>query len=68
LMDALVVEEKQWRVLNYVITLRAALASLTAATGQASPTELSRKHAVYRDSYGRLHGADELFPYPDARA
>ena len=62
LMRALVVEEKQWRVLNYVVTLRAALTSLAAAAGLQSPTQFERKHAVYRDAFGRVYGADQLFP------
>ena len=65
LMSALVVDEKRWRVLNYIVTLRAALASLAAASGLHAPTEFSRKHAVYRDAFGRLRAADDLFPYPD---
>jgi hypothetical protein len=32
-MQALVVDEKKWRVLDYVVTLRAGLASLAAAAG-----------------------------------
>ncbi len=64
LMKALVVDEKQYRVMNYVTTLRAGLASLTAAAGLRSPTEFQRKHAVYRDAEGRTRGADEVFPYP----
>jgi glutamate synthase domain-containing protein 2 len=64
LMEALVVEEKQWRVLNYVVTLRAGLASLAAAAGLESPTQFGRRHAVYRDAFGRIYGADELFPTP----
>lgn len=64
LMRALVVDEKQWRVLNYVVTLRAALASLAAASGLRAPTQFERRHAVYRDAFGRLHGAEELFPVP----
>jgi glutamate synthase (ferredoxin) len=66
LMQALVVDEKKWRVLNYVAALRAGLNSLAAAAGLRSPTQFERRHAVYRDSYGRVHGADTLFPYPDA--
>jgi len=65
LMQALVVEEKKWRVLNYIITLRAALTSLSAAAGLRSPTQLTRTHAIYRDALGRIQAADELFPYPD---
>jgi len=65
LMKALVVEEKQYRVLNYIVTLRAGLASLAAAAGLESPTGFTRHHAVYRDAYGRLHSAEQLFPYPE---
>ncbi|MBW2268064.1 MAG: FMN-binding glutamate synthase family protein [Deltaproteobacteria bacterium] len=66
LMQALVVEEKKWRVLNYVVTLRAGLTSLAAAAGLRSPTQFERRHAVYRDAFGRIYGADELFPPPGA--
>ncbi|MFQ5417769.1 MAG: glutamate synthase-related protein [Myxococcota bacterium] len=66
LMRALVVDEKKWRVLNYVVTLRSALHSLTAAAGLRSPTQFERRHAVYRDQFGRIYGAEQLFPYPDA--
>ena len=66
LMRALVVDEKKWRVLNYVVTLRAALTSLAAASGLRSPTLFERRHAVYRDELGRLHGADALYPLPGA--
>jgi glutamate synthase (ferredoxin) len=65
LMRALVVEEKQWRVLNYVVTLRAALTSLAAASGLESPTQFERKHAVYRDAFGRIYAGDQLFSYPE---
>ena len=64
LMKALVVDEKQYRVVNYVTTLRAGLASLTAAAGLHAPTEFTRHHAVYRDEQGRVRGAEEIFPYP----
>ena len=64
LMKALVVGEKKYRVMNYVITLRAALSSLTAAAGLRSPREFTRHHAVYRDAYGRIASAAEIFPIP----
>jgi glutamate synthase domain-containing protein 2 len=64
LMQALVVDEKKWRVLNYIVTLRAALTSLSAAAGLNSPTQLVRKHAVFRDAFGRSYGGDQLFPLP----
>jgi glutamate synthase (ferredoxin) len=64
LMRALVVEEKQYRVLNYLVTLRAGLTSLAAAVGVHSPTEFDRHHAVYRDGFGRVISAADLFPQP----
>jgi glutamate synthase domain-containing protein 2 len=63
-MEALVVGEKRYRVLNYVITLRAGLTSLAAAAGLVSPTRFERRHAVYKDAFGRTTSAEELFPYP----
>ncbi len=65
-MRALVVDEKKWRAMNFVVTMRAGLASLAAAVGIASPTQFERKHAVYRDALGRVVGADALFPCPVA--
>jgi glutamate synthase (ferredoxin) len=64
LMAALVVDEKKFRVLNYIVTLRAGLTSLAAASGLASPTLFERRHAVYKDAFGRIHSADEIFPLP----
>lgn len=64
LMKALVIDEKRWRVLNYIVTLRAGLTSLAAAAGLRSPTLLDRHHAVYMDDLGRARAADELFPRP----
>ncbi len=66
-MRALVVDEKKWRAMNYVIATRAGLASLAAAAGLASPTQFTRRHAVYRDALGRVIGADELFPIAASR-
>lgn len=65
LMRALVVDEKKWRVLNYLVTLRAGLTSLAAAAGLRSPTLFERRHAVHRDELGRTMSAERLFPYPD---
>jgi glutamate synthase (ferredoxin) len=64
LMRALVVDEKKYRVLNYVVTMRAALTSLAAAAGLHCPTEFERRHAVYKEDFGRTRSADELFPIP----
>ncbi|MEB2346759.1 MAG: FMN-binding glutamate synthase family protein [Deltaproteobacteria bacterium] len=64
-MRALVVDEKKWRAMNFVITLRAGLASLAAAAGLSSPTRFERRHAVYRDAEGRVHSGDVLHPHPE---
>ena len=61
---ALVVDEKKWRVLNYVITLRNGLQTLAAASGIDSYTKFDRNHVVYRDQYGKVTSLDSLFPYP----
>ena len=61
---ALVVNEKKWRVLNYVITLRNGLHTLAAAAGIDSYTKFNRDHLVYRDQYGKVMSLEKLFPYP----
>jgi glutamate synthase (ferredoxin) len=63
---ALVVDEKKWRVLNYIITLRNGLHSLAAATGVDSYTKFDRSHIVYKDQFGKVTSLDKLFPYPEA--
>lgn len=70
---ALVPEEKQWRVMNYIISLRFSLYSLAAAAGLDSPRKLTREHIVFKNEYGRVIPLNELFPLPhieaaDARA
>ena len=62
---ALVTDEKQWRVLNYVITLRNGLNSLAAASGLTNYTQFNRSHIVYKDGYGKVSLLSELFPYPE---
>ena len=61
---ALVVDEKKWRVLNYVITLRNGLHTLAAASGIDSYSKFNRNHVVYRDEYGKVTSLESLFPYP----
>ena len=63
---ALVVDEKKWRVWNYIITLRNGLHSLAAATGVDSYTKFDRSHIVYKDQFGKVTSLDKLFPYPEA--
>lgn len=51
---ALVIEEKMYRVSNYIISLREGLFNLAAASGVASPTELTEEHLMYRTPSGQL--------------
>lgn len=54
LQEALIVDEKQYRVLNYVVRMREGLYMLAAAAGIDSPRKFSREHVIYRDSRGRV--------------
>lgn len=51
---ALVVEEKMYRVTNYIVSLREGLFNVAAAAGVASPSELSAEHIMYRTPSGSL--------------
>lgn len=64
--DSLVVEEKQWRVMNYVVNLRQGLFALAAACGLESPRRFDRSHIVFQNEYGRTVRLSELFPIPEA--
>ncbi|MDA5560830.1 FMN-binding glutamate synthase family protein [Exiguobacterium sp. MMG028] len=54
LQRALVVDEKSFRVTNYIISLREGLYNLTAAAGVRSPTELSQEHVIYQEPDGHI--------------
>lgn len=60
---ALVVDEKQWRVLNYIITLRNGLNSLAAASGLNNYTEFNRNHVVFKNQHGHVQSMADIFPY-----
>jgi glutamate synthase domain-containing protein 2 len=63
--DALVPEEKQWRVMNYIISMRFGLYTLAAASGLTSPRHFTREHIIYKNEYGRTLKLSELFPIPE---
>jgi glutamate synthase domain-containing protein 2 len=63
--EALAPEEKQWRVMNYIIQLREGLFALSAACGLTSPRELHREHVVFTSESGQTVRIVDLFPYPD---
>ncbi len=54
LQRALVVDEKSFRVTNYIISLREGLYNMTAAAGVRSPTELSQEHVIYQEPDGHI--------------
>jgi glutamate synthase domain-containing protein 2 len=60
LQEGLDVEEKHYRVCNYVISLREGLYNLAAAAGIDSPVKFERKHIVYKDEFGRIYPVEEI--------
>lgn len=54
LQRGLVVEEKKFRVTNYILTMREGLFRIAAAAGLDSPTKFARHHIVYKDERGRV--------------
>ncbi len=61
---ALVPEEKMWRVMNYVLSVRSSLFALAAACGIDSPRRFAREHIIYKNEYGRAAKVSDLFPLP----
>jgi glutamate synthase domain-containing protein 2 len=62
--SALVPEEKKWRVMNYIISMRYGLFALAAAAGIDSPRRFSREHIVFKNDLGRMVKLSDLFPIP----
>ncbi|NHM32646.1 FMN-binding glutamate synthase family protein [Bacillus sp. C11] len=60
LQDALVVDEKFYRVCNYIASLREGLYNLAAAAGIDCPTKFERKHLVYKDEFGRVFPMEDI--------
>lgn len=54
LQRGLVVEEKKYRVTNYIVTMREGLFRIAAAAGLDSPTKFERHHVFYKDERGRV--------------
>jgi glutamate synthase domain-containing protein 2 len=61
---ALAPEEKQWRVMNYIIQMREGIFALAAACGLESPRQFTREHVVFKNEVGRSVRMSELYPYP----
>jgi len=64
--EALVPEEKQWRVMNYIINVRQGLFALAAACGIDSPLKFTREHVVFNDAHGKVQRLSDLFPIPES--
>ncbi|HEY4566678.1 FMN-binding glutamate synthase family protein [Planococcaceae bacterium Storch 2/2-2] len=60
LQNGLVVDEKKFRVTNYILTMREGLFRIAAAAGLDSPTKISREHLVYKDDRGRVYPFEEI--------
>jgi glutamate synthase domain-containing protein 2 len=60
LQEGLIVEEKHYRVCNYVVSLREGLYNLAAAAGIDSPTKFERKHIVHKDQLGRITPLEDI--------
>ncbi|MFY4774053.1 FMN-binding glutamate synthase family protein [Metabacillus sp. RGM 3146] len=54
LQKALSIEEKKYRVCNYVVSLREGLFNLAAAAGLESPTQFEMKHVTLLGDEGKL--------------
>ncbi|GGH78138.1 glutamate synthase (ferredoxin) [Pullulanibacillus pueri] len=61
LQKALVIDEKKYRVANYVLTIREGLFTTAAAAGLTSPTEFTEENIAYQDEKGRILTLDQLY-------
>jgi glutamate synthase domain-containing protein 2 len=56
---ALVIEEKMYRVCNYVVSTREGLFNLAGAAGLSSPTQFNEEHLMFRAMNGQLFTGKE---------
>jgi glutamate synthase domain-containing protein 2 len=63
--NALVPDEKKWRVMNYIISMRFGLYTLAAACGLDSPRKFTRDHILYKNEQGHTVKLSDLFPVPE---
>ncbi|MFS0576609.1 glutamate synthase-related protein [Sporosarcina sp. 179-K 3D1 HS] len=54
LQEGLVIDEKKYRVANYILTMREGLFRMASAAGLDSPTKFERHHVIYKDERGRV--------------
>jgi glutamate synthase (ferredoxin) len=61
LQKALVIEEKSYRVANFVVTMREGLFNMAAAAGLYSPVEFKDKHIAFKDDKFRTYELKDLY-------
>lgn len=59
LEKALVVDEKKFRIANYMTTLRGGLFRLSAAAGLTSPAYFDARHVMYKDEQGVVYPLEQ---------
>lgn len=61
LQKALVINEKKYRVANYLISLRKGLFRMTASSGLESPVQFSQEHIMFKDQSGYIRSLEEIY-------
>ncbi|GGH83827.1 glutamate synthase (ferredoxin) [Pullulanibacillus pueri] len=67
LQRALVIDEKKWRVVNYVVSLRKGLFRIAAAAGIDSPIHFRPSHISYKDDVGIVQSLVDVYKAIDER-
>ncbi|TCP19000.1 glutamate synthase (ferredoxin) [Scopulibacillus darangshiensis] len=67
LQKALVIDEKKFRVTNYLITLRRGLFRMSAAAGIDSPIHFGRHHITFKDDKGRIISLEDIYESVEER-
>lgn len=60
LQKALVIDEKKFRVVNFLVTLRKGLFRISAAAGLDSPVHFKPKHIMYKDDKGIVTSLESI--------
>ncbi|CAH0296659.1 Glutamate synthase [NADPH] large chain [Peribacillus sp. Bi96] len=60
LQKALVIDEKKYRVVNFLVTLRKGLFRISAAAGLNSPVHFQPKHISYKDDKGVVTSLENI--------
>lgn len=67
LQKGLVVEEKKYRVVNYLLTLRKGLFRLTAAAGLESPIHFGPHHITFKNDVGEIQSLEDIIESVEQR-